>query len=178
MQRSVVPVPHFASPCAASRRHTHALRFARLLVDLEQQLHKNRASGMVAKDHTFVGHVFVTSAPKSDGGGQSPRPGRTPASARLTLESFQDALLHPSTSVKRFAEIVQGSAKAPNKMQDIYVWEGRPDWSAAFSALEDANTPRVGITYCGNPIIGKALRKATREHSVTGTRFMLRKEQF
>ena len=64
---------------------------------------------------------------------------------------------------------------ARNRLQDIWVWDGRPDWDAVFthvrrfrSGANGARFERVGVSFCGAAVIGSDLGTACRKHSTVG----------
>ncbi len=50
---------------------------------------------------------------------------------------------------------------------------GRPNWQRVFSQLRDAGRGKVTVFYCGNPQLGKALRRMCGDFG-----FRFRKENF
>lgn len=52
------------------------------------------------------------------------------------------------------------------ELGDVHVWNGRPDWDLLFSSVS-RNHPHmdIGVMFCGNPMIGKDLRRQCHIHS-------------
>ena len=49
---------------------------------------------------------------------------------------------------------------AHTQLGDVHVWSGRPKWGERFAAVSTAHpNVDVGVTFCGNPLIAKDLRK-------------------
>ena len=48
----------------------------------------------------------------------------------------------------------------------VHVHFGRPDWDTYFNEIR-LNSPftKVGVTFCGNPMIGNALEEACAKHT-------------
>ena len=74
---------------------------------------------------------------------------------------------------------------SPNNLQDIWVWNGRPQWNAIFKGIKTRMQPlydQVGVCFCGAEVIGKDLASMCATHSTVskGDRFMfhLHKENF
>jgi len=76
-------------------------------------------------------------------------------------------------------------AKAPNRVGDVWLWYGRPDWDPLFE-LVVKNRPEknkrydIGCCFCGMTIIGKQLKKACQKYSDNSSEvyFHLHKENF
>lgn len=78
-------------------------------------------------------------------------------------------------------ETMAMGASAPNRLQDLWVWNGRPNWDTVFSMVkDDPPFPHIGVAFCGAAIIGKDLQKMCGKHSSTedGVFFHLHKENF
>jgi hypothetical protein len=72
--------------------------------------------------------------------------------------------------------------------QDIWVWNGRPDWDAIFSGVKANEREQraanvgaaVGVMYCGNKIIGNDLISKCEQYTslAENVSFNLHKENF
>jgi hypothetical protein len=74
--------------------------------------------------------------------------------------------------------------KKPDKhtqLGDVHVWDGRPAWNARFAAVSAKHSQEsIGVAFCGNPMIGKDLKKQCFVHNQTRSHgfFKLHKENF
>ena len=74
--------------------------------------------------------------------------------------------------------------KKPDKhtqLGDVHVWDGRPAWNARFAAVSAKHSQEsIGVAFCGNPMIGKDLKKQCFVHNQTRSNgfFKLHKENF
>ena len=57
-----------------------------------------------------------------------------------------------------FAQMNKGP-DARNRLQDIWIWNGRPDWDQIFTRNRDGPHSDIGVAFCGTPFIGKDLAK-------------------
>jgi len=139
----------------------------------------NNPQGMATK--TFEFHIWVTSVPagtkpidvivgEEDEIGFWGRPGED-AKVEKVRAPWDEADLYKAM-------------KCPAKhtqLSDVHVWEGRPPWNARFAAVSAAHKQEsIGVAFCGNPMIGKDLKKQCFVHNQTRSHgfFKLHKENF
>jgi hypothetical protein len=70
---------------------------------------------------------------------------------------------------------------AHTQLGDVHVWSGRPNWEARFAAVATRHpTGNIGVAFCGNPFIGKDLKKMCylNNQKRTDGNFRLHKENF
>ena len=70
---------------------------------------------------------------------------------------------------------------APNRLQDIWIWNGRPYWDDIFHYVKEQRQHNdIGVCFCGAPVIGADLREMCEKHSKVddGVLFSLHKENF
>lgn len=124
--------------------------------------------------------------------------------AKFDTAQLLDFLCHPTTSSK--AQPGNPVVGSPNNLQDIWVWNGRPQWNAIFKGVRRGVVlclgcagltvvvwwqiktrmqplyDQVGVCFCGAEVIGKDLASMCATHSTVskGDRFMfhLHKENF
>lgn len=75
----------------------------------------------------------------------------------------------------------ENSAKASNRLQDIWVWEGRPAWDKIFAQNKSQRQhDSIGVCFCGAAVIGKDLQRQCQKHSSVeeDIQFQLHKENF
>ena len=69
---------------------------------------------------------------------------------------------------------------AENRLGSLWIWNGRPDWDQIFDQNAATKYEKVGVAFCGTPVIGKDLAKHCRLKSSKekGLYFNLLKENF
>jgi ferredoxin-NADP reductase len=73
---------------------------------------------------------------------------------------------------------------APNRLQDLYIWDGRPDWDPLLSRIRQrsvgAGFPSIAVTFCGAEAIAQDLKKSCTKNSSLrdGVTLTLYKETF
>ena len=79
-----------------------------------------------------------------------------------------------------------GAADVKNRLQDVWCWDGRPNWDQIFAYVKEQRRYRdIGVCFCGTPIVGKDLKDMCKKYSTLdphGTdnevMFRLHKENF
>ena len=179
-----------------------------LLVELSNRVKADRSNKTYDLSETFLQiNIYVTSAPK-DGAprqtqmmanGNQIKPssrikhgdskdylGATiNAGIGFDASTLANALINPTVSSKDqvASQTWDDKTKAPNRFQDIWIWNGRPNWTGVFGTIKENRLPstrKVGCCFCGTPIIGKDLKKACADTSsvAENIRFVLHKENF
>ena len=72
-------------------------------------------------------------------------------------------------------------AGQPNRLQDVWVWDGRPEWDEIFSTLREQRQHKdIGCCYCGPGAVGAILGTMCRKYSSSNEDclFSLHKENF
>uniref|UniRef100_A0A7R9U452 Ferric reductase NAD binding domain-containing protein n=1 Tax=Pinguiococcus pyrenoidosus TaxID=172671 RepID=A0A7R9U452_9STRA len=163
--------------------------FIRRLTELEHGLKRDREQEQVDRRYYAEINIFVTGA-KEKRDVQPMRGGkRLVYSDALTQPSFADedlyaAMLNPTVSSKEATAILgdpERAESAPNRFQDIFVWNGRPIWSEIFAQVKENRVDRnIGVCFCGAPVIGAALGENCRLYSSEeeDCLFTLHKENF
>jgi NAD(P)H-flavin reductase len=181
--------------------------FLKLLVELQALVQGDYAAGSIdtAKNRLEV-HIFVTQAPKRGETVQRqpslPALGIAPvdhahaaAAAATTMragpkvqlgfghQELELALLNPTTRSDELARLLGAEAASPNRMGDLYVWNGRPPWEPIFARVRQrrhAETREIAVCFCGTPAIGKDLRNLCNRYSSDqdNLRMVLLKETF
>lgn len=70
---------------------------------------------------------------------------------------------------------------AENRLQDIWIWNGRPQWDEIFREMkEQRQHTDIGVCFCGSPAIGIDLRAMCEKYSSVEEEclFSLHKENF
>mmetsp|Transcript_28301 Transcript_28301/g.90541 ORF Transcript_28301/g.90541 Transcript_28301/m.90541 type:complete len:94 (-) Transcript_28301:107-388(-) len=93
-------------------------------------------------------------------------------------------MLNPAVSAKEASEILGDAQKVeqtPNRLQDVFVWSGRPVWDKIFAQVKANRVDKnIGVCFCGAPVIGAALAENCRTFSNADEDclFTLHKENF
>ncbi|KAJ8599242.1 hypothetical protein CTAYLR_006216 [Chrysophaeum taylorii] len=156
--------------------------FVRRVADLEYELLKARESGAVSARNYCEINIYVTRAPKTP----EPVPpmmmnaATTGESPSFTPEALWAELNAPRVPSSKQLETM-ADPNAPNRFQDTFVWNGRPDWKSIFSAVKHQRQHRdIGVCFCGTPVIGADLAKMCKLHTSPQDDciFTLHKENF
>ncbi|KAK7242750.1 hypothetical protein SO694_00015045 [Aureococcus anophagefferens] len=95
----------------------------------------------------------------------------------FTARQLFDELLSPAVSSKDQAAAMAAGGAAPNRFQDTWVWNGRPQWDAIFEGVRAGRRHKdIGVCFCGTPVIGADLdrmckkrpRRTTHLHAPQG----------
>uniref|UniRef100_A0A7S3LKL7 Ferric reductase NAD binding domain-containing protein n=1 Tax=Aplanochytrium stocchinoi TaxID=215587 RepID=A0A7S3LKL7_9STRA len=170
--------------------------FIELLADLSARVQSDRESGALTELHYVELNIYVTGSkdlssnrsnahtPTGNAPGTLDRktkksaqqPGFSSANA-IDPNTLRRMLLNPSVDAKDQGEVQMDGHRAPNRIQDIWVWRGRPEWNTIFANTEAHILRRreaqgtvyetikvrveseVGVCFCGAPAIGNALKK-------------------
>ena len=89
-------------------------------------------------------------------------------------------MLNPTVESK--GQIQKMKAPNPaNRMQDIWIWNGRPYWDDVFADMKEYRQHSdIGVCFCGAPVIGADLRTMCEKYSSVDDNmlFSLHKENF
>ena len=170
---------YFAWVCA--HRDIDAFRWLiRTIREAQDEIvHQRQHNSASMSSKTFEFHIFLTSAPKN----------ATPVEVVVDDEV---GFWGPPREANRIDKVrcnwdeitLYKAMKCPAKhtqLGDVHVWEGRPKWSERFAAVAAKHDTQVGVTFCGNPLIAKDLRKQcyiTNKTRGNDVLFKLHKENF
>lgn len=153
------------------------------LTELEYNLKRSRESGQVESRYSVEINIYVTAFDKNiklkpllKSNCLTVDTTTTPAFTALDLyTALQNPMVGSGEQSKCNVE------EAPNRLQDIFIWNGRPKWNDIFQMIKDSKTDtEVGVLFCGAPVIGSELRQMCEKHSSTEQeiKFCLHKENF
>ena len=127
--------------------------FVELLHELSRDVANFRKSGSITTQYCQI-NIYVTRKPKGkttydarklgkhdsvrrnvDQEGKMKNMAGADVSIGFTKAKLMETLLNPPSSSKHHNKIMDLGAKAPNRLQDIFVWDGRPQWDQIFSRL-------------------------------------------
>lgn len=169
-----------------------------LLTELSFEFKKGRENGQIDPKYYCEFNIYVTGASKptgKDGGyrmqdlhetAPSPlyRPKRKLGNDQhrplFSADQLYAMMLHPTVSSKDQVEHMQAN-EAENRLQDVWVWNGRPNWDGIFHEMKDQRQhSEIGVCFCGAPQIGYDLSKMCSKHSSPSDDilFTLHKENF
>ena len=102
--------------------------------------------------------------------------------SHLSLENnlFSKDQIKTIKSVQRFST-PGPSNETPNRLQDIFIWNGRPEWDIIFSEMKESRqTSDIGVCFCGAAAIGADLVSLCQKYSSVKDEclFTLHKENF
>eukprot|EP00511_Aplanochytrium_stocchinoi_P012236 CAMPEP_0204877332 /NCGR_PEP_ID=MMETSP1348-20121228/48134_1 /ASSEMBLY_ACC=CAM_ASM_000700 /TAXON_ID=215587 /ORGANISM="Aplanochytrium stocchinoi, Strain GSBS06" /LENGTH=331 /DNA_ID=CAMNT_0052034187 /DNA_START=540 /DNA_END=1535 /DNA_ORIENTATION=+ len=186
--------------------------FIELLADLSERVASDRLSGAIDDSHYLELNIYVTGTDNSDldVSTKSPRSkdaasgrektGSTSISNReihIDPNILRKKLLNPEIDSKDQPEVQIAETAAPNRMEDIWIWRGRPNWDTVFNSTQESIINRrkargdhialvqdeseVGVCFCGHPVIGKDLKKRCAKFTKTNDqmiKFTLNAEVF
>lgn len=99
----------------------------------------------------------------------------------FTADELFSHLLHPTVSSKEQAQRMREPRTAPNRLQNLWIWSGRPEWDQIFEQIKSQRQDStIGVCFCGAPVIGKELKKKCEKYSSKreNVLFSLQKENF
>jgi hypothetical protein len=102
----------------------------------------------------------------------------------FTAEELYSLMLNPNVESKGMIEKMRGS-EHPNRLQDIWIWNGRPMWDEIFAEMKDQRQHKgdflftmfgfilivfflnkeIGCCFCGAPVIGADLKTMCEKYS-------------
>ncbi|CAK9104160.1 Superoxide-generating NADPH oxidase heavy chain subunit A (NADPH oxidase A) (Superoxide-generating NADPH oxidase flavocytochrome A) [Durusdinium trenchii] len=162
--------------------------FIELLADISKRVYSDRLAGAIGQQHRLAINIYVTRVPSNiqvernlTGDKFKKRPkgkqrksldSRVPMDAGFLNENIGIDFASLKQMVK--APVISSqdqytlqflenpyAKNLPNRLGDIFVWSGRPDWDQIFQGNRDTRLDGVGtigVTYCGAPAIGSALK--------------------
>lgn len=105
-------------------------------------------------------------------------------SQSFTADDLYDLMLAPMTPSKDQVKVMTAAAEgktAHNRLQDVWVWQGRPHWDAVFTQMkEQRQHSDIGVCFCGAAPIGADLTTMCEKYSNASEDclFSLHKENF
>jgi NAD(P)H-flavin reductase len=156
-----------------------------MLTDLSFELKKSKQYGQIDKSYYCEIHIYVTGAEKD----AIPvaalhRPKRvfhqSACKPNFTADELYAMVLNPTVSSKGQVQRMK-DARPQNRLQDIWVWNGRPHWDDIFKDMKDQRQHSdIGVCFCGAPVIGADLRTMCEKYSDVSEQclFSLHKENF
>lgn len=156
-----------------------------LLTDISFELKKARASNQIERRYYCEINIYVTAvekdakfAPLHNSKKQlQSKAGITP---NFTAEELYEKMSHPTAEAKSQVKKMK-ETNPDNRLQDIWIWSGRPNWDEIFKDIKDQRQhSNIGVCFCGAASIGADLRTMCEKHSNVSEDclFSLHKENF
>lgn len=179
--------------------------FVETLVDISKRVMSDRNAGAITGHNRLSINVYVTSVPSTT---QVEKPSVQRSQRNLLRERQRNAtgtreagtmdtddlgfnmdtlktlLKNPTVSsqeqrklqFEKFNEFDE-----PNRLGDIWIWNGRPVWEQIFQINRDTrlhNVSEIGVTYCGAPAVARAVRDNCNRFSGPECKYTLNQEVF
>ena len=158
-----------------------------LLTELSYEYKKSREHDTIASSNYCEFNIFVTAVDKDTT--KTPQPFQKPkrkynsggVQPLFNADKLYDMMLNPTVPSKNMVDTMKRGGNAANRLQDVWVWNGRPDWNQIFADVADQRQhSEIGVCFCGAPVIGNDLKKMCERYSSSKDDcfFSLHKENF
>ena len=163
-----------------------------MLTELSYDLKRSKENRMVEKHNYCEINIYVTGAdPKTRAADGDFRPTPLKRATRKYSDAFSTPgfsaeqlyalLLNPTVDSRTQIDAMRSPATAKNRLQNIWVWNGRPQWDLVFNEMRAQRMhDEIGVCFCGTPVIGLDLKKCCDKYSSIEENvvFHLHKENF
>eukprot|EP01036_Dinobryon_divergens_P033073 gene33073-42785_t len=160
-----------------------------MLTELSYELLRGKATNQISAHYYCEINIYVTAVEK--GAKDVPRLSRPPRNLNntalpsavkplFTAEELFKMMVNPTVESKGQIKKM-ASEDAPNRLQDIWIWNGRPHWDDIFAEmLKNRQHSDIGVCFCGAPVIGADLATMCEKYSSIekDCYFSLHKENF
>lgn len=157
-----------------------------MLTDLSYELKKGKETGQIDQHYYCEINIYVTQVDKDTNKQFLPlkklgtKHDSSSTSHTFEPEELYHQMLYPTVSSK--GQVASMKEPMPsNKLQDIWVWNGRPMWDQIFKEIKDQRQHSdIGVCFCGAPVIGSDLKTMCEKYSNSEEDcfFSLHKENF
>jgi NADPH oxidase len=158
-----------------------------LLTELSYEYKKAREENTIASNMYCEFNIFVTAVDKKEK--KQPLPFQKPkrrytgnsSTPLFTADALYNLMLNPNVPSKKMIDTMKRGGNPPNRLQDVWVWDGRPEWDQIFADVKDQRQHSdIGVCFCGAPVIGNDLKKMCERYSSSkdDCLFTLHKENF
>lgn len=149
--------------------------FIHLLTEISFELKRNKENHQIDKQYYLEINIYITSAPR--GLDSDPPPLKplkrapkkysdsygTPA---FSAEQLYSLMKNPKIDSRTQKEQMNSVNTAKNRLQNIWIWNGRPNWEIIFTDMKQQRQhPDIGVAFCGTPVIGNDLKEMCDRHS-------------
>jgi len=157
-----------------------------LLTELSYEYKKQREANEIQSSFYCEFNIFVTAAendPKTPMPFQKPKRRWTGNATEplFSADKLYSLMLNPTVPSKKMVDTMKRGGASPNRLQDIWIWNGRPDWDQIFADIKDQRQHSdIGVCFCGAPVIGNDLKRMCEKYSSSrdDCLFTLHKENF
>jgi hypothetical protein len=162
-----------------------------LLTDLSFELKRARLNQQIERRYYCEINIFITAYDKEKPGNLAPlyraskkKYAYTNATPTFTADELYAKMVNPTVSSRDMIKKMKGTSSAAvneNRLQDIWIWNGRPNWDEIFAHMkEQRQHSDIGVCFCGAPVIGADLRSMCEKYSSVeeDCLFSLHKENF
>ena len=166
-----------------------------MLTELSFELKRSKASNQIERRYYCEIHIYVTAVSKKPLEVKPlHRPKKTFIDATrsvfptFTADELYEKVLNPTVTSKGQVEKMRaqhressGNQIGENRLQDIWVWNGRPNWDEIFRDMKEQRQHKdIGVCFCGAPVIGADLKTMCERYSSAKEQclFSLHKENF
>lgn len=165
-----------------------------MLTELSYELKKGKASNQIERRYYCEINIYVTGVSKKP---LELKPlfraqrqltsgtNVTGTAPTFTADELYAKVLNPTVSSKGQIEKMKSqhgdSQVGENRLQDIWIWNGRPNWDEVFCEMKEQRQHKdIGVCFCGAPVIGADLRSMCEKYSNAKEQclFSLHKENF
>lgn len=159
-----------------------------MLTELSYELKRARAANQIERRYYCEINIFVTGVEK--GAKIVPQPLYRPkrkfnpslsnVQPSFAADELYEQMVNPTVDSKGQIGKMKVT-NAQNRFQDIWVWNGRPQWDEIFNEMKaQRQHSDIGVCFCGAPAIGADLRAMCEKYSSTADDclFSLHKENF
>jgi hypothetical protein len=168
-----------------------------MLTEMSFDIYKGRHTKQIEPHYYCEVNIYVTGVDKKKTA-KDFKPLRRPA-RKLDLEAeaqglnikpvfspdqLYEMMLCPTVDPKGQTEKMRQSnadTVGNNRLQDIWVWSGRPPWDDVFKQMRQQRQHKdIGVCFCGAPVIGADLKSMCEKYSSIQEDcvFSLHKENF
>ena len=101
------------------------------------------------------------------------------AEPAFTADQLYEKMLNPTIDSKN--QITKMTKDAPNRLQNVWIWSGRPRWDEIFTEMKTQRQHKdIGVCFCGANNIGADLVTMCEKYSSVkeDVMFTLHKEVF
>ncbi len=160
-----------------------------MLTDVSYELKRARLTGQIERRYYCEINIFITGVEKEKKEVKPLyRPKKRFVNANIpptfTADELYSRMLNPTVTSKDMITKMKSTtsgALQENRLQDVWVWNGRPNWDEIFAHMkEQRQHSDIGVCFCGAPVIGADLRSMCEKYSSAeeDCLFSLHKENF
>jgi hypothetical protein len=161
-----------------------------MLTDISYELKKSRLNYQIERRYYCEINIFITGVEKDKPITAPPlyrakkRFVNSSITPTFTADELYAKMLNPTITSKDMIKKMKNSSSetvTDNRLQDIWIWNGRPNWDEIFAHMKDQRQHSdIGVCFCGAPVIGADLRTMCEKYSNAkeDCLFSLHKENF